>query len=63
MFQLFGHQLGVLLIQFISDTNHLESAGTPADAQSHNTAFTSDTSWKSQVATYTSDQPINAGFL
>ena len=44
MFQLFGHQLGVLLIQLISDTNHLESAGTPADAKFHNTAFTSDTS-------------------
>ena len=44
MVQLFGHQLGVLLIQLISDTNYMESAGTPADAKFHNIAFTSDTS-------------------
>ena len=60
MVQLFGHQLGVLLIQLISDTNYMESAGTPADAKFHNIAFTSDTSCKfrGSQTTRTSDQLV-----
>lgn len=56
-------QLGVLLIQFVSDTTYLETESDPkVKGSTHKTAPISDTSHKPQVVTCISDQPaINLG--